>query len=85
MTIEEQMNLQKGKEIPKRLQTASNNSENEAIDNYILNKIKIGENLKQEQGREEKKKQKEIEQEELKKQIDIEVEKAVTKALKNLL
>lgn len=55
MTIEERMNLQKGKEIPKRLQTASNNSENEAIDNYILNKIKIRENLKQEQGREEKK------------------------------
>ena len=32
MTIEERMNLQKGKEIPKRLQTASNNSENEAIE-----------------------------------------------------
>ena len=46
MKIEEHINLQKGKELPNRLKTASN-SENEAIDNYIQSRIRIRENLQE--------------------------------------
>lgn len=45
MTINERLNLQKSKKIPVRLQIASN-SENDIIDNYIQNKLKIREILK---------------------------------------
>ena len=67
------INLQKGKEIPNRLKTASN-SENEAIDNYIQSRLKIRENL-QEQRNKDKKQKKLIE--DMKKQIIKEIQKSL--------
>ena len=67
------INLQKGKEIPNRLKTASN-SENEAIDNYIQSRLKIRENL-QEQRNNEQKQKKLIE--DMKKQIIKEIQKSL--------
>ena len=67
------INLQKGKEIPNRLKTASN-SENEAIDNYIQSRLKIRENL-QEQRNNDKMQKKLIE--DMKKQIIKEIQKSL--------
>lgn len=46
MTPTERINLQKKKEIPNRLQ-ASSNSEDKAIDNYIMSHLQLKENQKQ--------------------------------------
>lgn len=67
------INLQKGKEIPNRLKTASN-SENEAIDNYIQSRLKIRENL-QEQRNNDQMQKKLIE--DMKKQIIKEIQKSL--------
>lgn len=67
------INLQKGKEIPNRLKTASN-SENEAIDNYIQSRIRIRENL-QEQRNNDQMQKKLIE--DMKKQIIKEIQKSL--------
>lgn len=48
MTPAEQINLQKGKEIPNRMKTASN-SENEAIDNYIQSRVEIRNKLQEQE------------------------------------
>ena len=73
MKIEEHINLQKGKELPNRLKTASN-SENEAIDNYIQSRIRIRENL-QEQRNNDQMQKKLIE--DMKKQIIKEIQKSL--------
>ena len=67
------INLQKGKEIPNRLKTASN-SENEAIENYIQSRLKIRENL-QEQRNNDQMQKKLIE--DMKKQIIKEIQKSL--------
>ena len=67
------INLQKGKEIPNRLKTASN-SENEAIDNHIQSRLKIRENL-QEQRNNDQMQKKLIE--DMKKQIIKEIQKSL--------
>lgn len=67
------INLQRGKEIPNRLKTASN-SENEAIDNYIQSRLKIRENL-QEQRNNDQMQKKLIE--DMKKQIIKEIQKSL--------
>ena len=67
------INLQKGKEIPNRLKTASN-SENEAIDNYIQSRLRIRENL-QEQRNNDQMQKKLIE--DMKKQIIKEIQKSL--------
>lgn len=48
MTIEERINLQKNKEIPNRLQTASNNDYKE-IDRYIISHLQLKQDHQQEQ------------------------------------
>lgn len=48
MTPVKNINIQKGKDIPKRLQTSSN-SENEVIENYIQSRIKIRKNLQEQE------------------------------------
>lgn len=50
MTPVKNINIQKGKDIPKRLQTASN-SENEVIENYIQSRIKIRKNLQEQENK----------------------------------
>ena len=67
------INLQKDKEIPNRLKTASN-SESEAIDNYIQSRLRIRENL-QEQRNNDKIQKKLIE--DMKKQIITEIQKSL--------
>ena len=71
MKIEEHINLQKGKEIPNRLKTASN-SENEAIDNYIQSRIRIRENLQEQRNNDQVPKEL---IEDMKKQIITEIQK----------
>lgn len=73
MKIEEHINLQKGKEIPNRLKTASN-SENEAIDNYIQSRIRIRENLQGQRNNEQVPKEL---IEDMKKQIIKEIQKSL--------
>lgn len=73
MKIEEHINLQKGKEIPNRLKTASN-SENEAIDNYIQSRIRIRENLQGQRNNEQVPKEL---IEDMKKQIITEIQKSL--------
>ena len=65
------INLQKGKEIPNRLKTASN-SENEAIDNYIQSRLKIRENLQEQRNNDQVPKEL---IEDMKKQIITEIQK----------
>lgn len=67
------INLQKDKEIPNRLKTASN-SESEAIDNYIQSRLRIRENL-QEQRNNDQIQKKLIE--DMKKQIITEIQKSL--------
>lgn len=50
MTPVKNINIQKGKDIPKRLQTSSN-SENEVIENYIQSRIKIRKNLQEQENK----------------------------------
>ena len=73
MKIEEHINLQKGKEIPNRLKTASN-SENEAIDNYIQSRIRIRENLQEQRNNDQVPKEL---IEDMKKQIITEIQKSL--------
>ena len=67
------INLQKGKEIPNRLKTASN-SENEAIDNYIQSRLKIRENLQEQRNNDQVPKEL---IEDMKKQIITEIQKSL--------
>ena len=67
------INLQKGKEIPNRLKTASN-SESEAIDNYIQSRIRIRENLQEQRNNEQVPKEL---IEDMKKQIITEIQKSL--------
>lgn len=73
MKIEEHINLQKGKELPNRLKTASN-SENEAIDNYIQSRIRIRENLQEQRNNDQVPKEL---IEDMKKQIITEIQKSL--------
>ena len=73
MKIEEHINLQKGKELPNRLKTASN-SENEAIDNYIQSRIRIRENLQEQRNNDQTPKEL---IEDMKKQIITEIQKSL--------
>ena len=73
MKIEEHINLQKGKELPIRLKTASN-SENEAIDNYIQSRIRIRENLQEQRNNDQVPKEL---IEDMKKQIITEIQKSL--------
>lgn len=67
------INLQKGKEIPNRLKTASN-SESEAIDNYIQSRIRIRENLQEQRNNDQVPKEL---IEDMKKQIIKEIQKSL--------
>lgn len=67
------INLQKGKEIPNRLKTASN-SESEAIDNYIQSRIRIRENLQEQRNNDQVPKEL---IEDMKKQIITEIQKSL--------
>ena len=73
MKIEEHINLQKGKELPNRLKTASN-SENEAIDNYIQSRIRIRESLQEQRNNDQVPKEL---IEDMKKQIITEIQKSL--------
>ena len=71
MNETQNINLQKSKEIPIRLKTASN-SENEAIDNYIQSRIRIRENLQEQRNNDQVPKEL---IEDMKKQIITEIQK----------
>lgn len=73
MNETQNINLQKSKEIPIRLKTASN-SENEAIDNYIQSRIRIRENLQEQRNNDQVPKEL---IEDMKKQIITEIQKSL--------
>ena len=73
MNETQNINLQKSKEVPIRLKTASN-SENEAIDNYIQSRIRIRENIQEQRNNDQVPKEL---IEDMKKQIITEIQKSL--------
>lgn len=73
MNETQNINLQKSKELPIRLKTASN-SENEAIENYIQSRIRIRENLQEQRNNDQVPKEL---IEDMKKQIITEIQKSL--------
>ena len=73
MNETQNINLQKSKEIPIRLKTASN-SENGVIDNYIQSRIRIRENLQEQRNNDQVPKEL---IEDMKKQIITEIQKSL--------